>query len=152
MSIADCMAIRPHLQPIPDGHHWLFADFDDVPLPMFLDPEDDPDIIFGYLVRLLPPPFHNASFYWQWSCGHGLDRRTVRAHLFFWCSEKHTDREYENWANGSTAKQDGKYLTPLFLELCNQTTSLHRSLVKASMTRCRLGATASMSAKRERCR
>ena len=45
---------------------------------------------------LLPPEFYNVSFYWQWSCGHGLDGgKTLRAHLWFWCREKHTDREYE---------------------------------------------------------
>ena len=96
----------------PDGHHWLFADFDEVPLPMFLDPDDDPEIILGYLVRLLPPAFHNASFYWQWSCGHGLDRRSLRAHLFFWCSEKHTDREYENWAKWINGEAGWKILDP----------------------------------------
>lgn len=90
----------------PSGHYWVFADFDEVPLPMFLDPDDDPEIILGYLVRLLPAEFHNVSFFWQWSCGHGLDRRSLRAHLFFWCSEKHTDRDLENWAkwiNGEAA-------------------------------------------------
>ena len=96
----------------PDGHHWLFADFDEVPLPIFLDPDDDPEIILGYLVRLLPPAFHNASFYWQWSCGHGLDRRSLRAHLFFWCSEKHTDREYENWARWINGEAGWKILDP----------------------------------------
>ncbi len=96
----------------PGGHHWLFADFDEVPLPIFLDPDDDPEIILGYLVRLLPPAFHNASFYWQWSCGHGLDRRSLRAHLFFWCSEKHTDREYENWAKWINGDAGWKILDP----------------------------------------
>ncbi len=96
----------------PDGHHWIFADFDEVPLPLFLDSDDDPGIILGYLVRLLPPAFHSASFYWQWSCGHGLDRRTVRAHLFFWCSEKHTDREYERWAEWINGEAGWKILDP----------------------------------------
>ncbi len=96
----------------PDGHHWLFADFDEVPLPMFLDPDDDPEIILSYLVRLLPPAFHNTSFYWQWSCGHGLDRGSLRAHLFFWCSEKHTDREYENWAKWINGDAGWKILDP----------------------------------------
>ena len=96
----------------PDGHHWLFADFDEVPLPIFLDPDDGPEIILGYLVRLLPPALHNASFYWQWSCGHGLDRRSLRAHLFFWCSEKHTDREYENWAKWINGEAGWKILDP----------------------------------------
>ena len=90
----------------------MFADFDEVPLPIFLDPDDDPEIILGYLVRLLPPAFHNASFYWQWSCGHGLDRRSLRAHLFFWCSEKHTDRDYENWARSTNGEATWKILDP----------------------------------------
>jgi hypothetical protein len=96
----------------PDGHHWLFADFDEVPLPIFLDPDDDPEIILGYLVRLLPHAFHSTSFYWQWSCGHGLDRRSLRAHLFFWCSGKHTDREYENWAKWINGEAGWKILDP----------------------------------------
>ena len=97
----------------PTGHHWLFADFDEVPLPMFLDPADDPEIILGFLVRLLPPTFHNASFYWQWSCGQGLDGgKTLRAHLFFWNRQKHTDREYENWAKWLNGEAGWKILDP----------------------------------------
>ena len=55
--------------------------------------------------------FHNASFYWQWSCGHGLDGgKTLRAHLFFWSSEKHTDQEYENWAKWVNGEAGWKIL------------------------------------------
>ena len=86
-------------KPDPEGHHWFMADFDEVPLPLFLEPDDDPEILLGYLVRLLPAEFHNASYYWQWSCGQGLDGgRTLRAHIWFWVSKKHSDRAYENWA------------------------------------------------------
>jgi hypothetical protein len=95
------------------GHHWFCADFDEVPMPMFLDPDDDVQIILGYLVRLLPPVFWNVSFYWQWSCGHGLDGgKTLRAHLWFWCREKHTDREYEEWAKWINGEAGWKILDP----------------------------------------
>ena len=95
------------------GHHWMCADFDEVPMPMFLDPDDDVEIILGYLVRLLPPEFHNVSFYWQWSCGHGLDGgKTLRAHLWFWSREKHTDREYEEWAKWINGEAGWKILDP----------------------------------------
>jgi hypothetical protein len=95
------------------GHHWFCADFDEVPLPIFLDPGDDVEIILGYLVRLLPPVFWNVSFYWQWSCGHGLDGgKTLRAHLWFWSREKHTDREYENWAKWINGEAGWKILDP----------------------------------------
>ena len=93
----------------PNGHHWLFLDFDEIALPMFLEPDDDVELLLGYLVRLLPPTFHDASYYWQWSCGHGLDGgKSLRAHLFFWNSEKHTDHEYGNWArwiNGTAGEK-----------------------------------------------
>ena len=95
------------------GHHWFCADFDEVPMPMFLDPDDDVEIILGYLVRLLPPVFWNVSFYWQWSCGHGLDGgKTLRAHLWFWCREKHTDKEFENWARWINGEAGWKILDP----------------------------------------
>ena len=57
------------------GHHWFCADFDEVPMPMFLDPGDDVEIILGYLVRLLPPVFWNVSFYWQWELRPRSGRR-----------------------------------------------------------------------------
>lgn len=81
----------------PAQHHWLFLDFDEVEMPLFIH-KDDPEIALGYLVRLLPIEFHEASYFWQWSCGHGLDGfKTLRAHLWFWCDEPHADGDYVNW-------------------------------------------------------
>jgi hypothetical protein len=97
----------------PDGHHWMMLDFDEVPLPLFLEPDDDPELLIGFLVRLLPPTFHDASYYWQWSCGQGVDGwRTLRAHLYFWNAEKHTDREYENWTKWVNGGAGWKVLDP----------------------------------------
>jgi hypothetical protein len=97
----------------PDGHHWMMLDFDEVPLPLFLEPDDDPELLIGFLVRLLPPTFHDASYYWQWSCGQGVDGwRTLRAHLYFWNAEKHTDREYENWTKWVNGEAGWKVLDP----------------------------------------
>ena len=55
----------------PQGHHWVLCDFDEIELPLFLEPDDDPELITGYLVRLLPRPFWTCSYVWQWSCGQG---------------------------------------------------------------------------------
>jgi hypothetical protein len=95
----------------PVGHHWMFFDFDEVRLPLLIDPTDDPDIALGFLVRLLPPAFWDVSYYWQWSCGQGLDGgKTLRAHLFFWCRDKHTDRQFENWAKWVNGQAGEKIL------------------------------------------
>ena len=100
----------------PDGHHWMFIDFDEVPLPLFLEPDDDPELLLGYLVRLLPASFHDASYYWQWSCGQGLDGgQTLRAHLFFWCADKHTDADFKNWALWLNGEAGWKVTDPCVL-------------------------------------
>lgn len=95
----------------PDQHHWFMCDFDDVPLPLCVHP-DDAEIALGYLVRLLPAPFHDASYYWQWSCGHGINRQSLRAHLFFWSSTAHTDKEFEEWAKTINGDANEKLLDP----------------------------------------
>ena len=82
-----------------EGHHWVLFDFDEIVLPLFLEPDDDAELLTGYLVRLLPRPFWSACYFWQWSCGQGVDGgKTLRCHLWFWSREKRTDREMENWA------------------------------------------------------
>jgi hypothetical protein len=82
-----------------EGHHWVLLDFDEIDLPLFLEPDDDAELLTGYLVRLLPRPFWSASYFWQWSCGQGVDGgKTLRCHLWFWSREKRTDLELENWA------------------------------------------------------
>jgi hypothetical protein len=87
----------------------VFLDFDDIALPLFLEPDDDPELITGYLARLLPRAFWTCSYFWQWSCGQGFDGgKTLRCHLWFWSREKRTEYEMENWAltlNGETGKR-----------------------------------------------
>jgi hypothetical protein len=94
-----------------EGHHWFMADFDGVPLPLFLEADDDPELLLRYLTRFLPPAFHDVSFYWQWSCGQGIDGwKTLRAHLWFWSREKHTDAEFERWAQWVNGEAGWKVL------------------------------------------
>lgn len=82
----------------PAGHHWVMLDLDAIPTPMFVTLPDDIKVAVGYLVRLLPPEFHDASFHWQWSCGAGLDGwKTLRVHLWFWSERRHTDQELRRW-------------------------------------------------------
>jgi hypothetical protein len=98
----------------PTGHHWMMCDFDEAQLPLFLNADDDPELLLRFLVGFLPPGFHAASFYWQWSCGQGLDGgKTLRAHLWFWSRDKHSDAEYENWARWVNGTAGWKILDPV---------------------------------------
>jgi hypothetical protein len=100
----------------PAGHHWFMVDFDEVRMPMFLEPDDDPELLLRFLTRFLPAAFHDASFYWQWSCGQGIDRwRTLRAHLWFWSKDKHTDAELERWAQWVNGEAGWKILDPVVM-------------------------------------
>jgi hypothetical protein len=81
----------------PAGHFWLMIDFDAVPVPPAIDP-DNAEACLRYLTGLLPDPFRHADFVWQWSSGHGFDRHTLRVHLFFWSQERRTDAEFKRWA------------------------------------------------------
>jgi hypothetical protein len=82
----------------PVGHHWVMLDLDAIPTPMFFTLPDDIEIAVGYMVRLLPSEFHDASFHWQWSCGAGLDGwKTLRVHLWFWSERRHTDQDLRRW-------------------------------------------------------
>ena len=107
----------------PAGHHWIFADFDAVDLPMFLDPADDPKLVLGYLVRLLPPAFHNVSYYWQWSCGHGLDGGKRFALICSFGAARSTPTgNTRTGRSGSTVTRDGRYWTR---RVPNSATKLH---------------------------
>jgi hypothetical protein len=82
----------------PAGHHWIMLDLDSIATPMLLAPPDDIEVVVGFLVRLLPAEFHDASFHWQWSCGAGLDGwKTLQIHLWFWSERRHTDQELRRW-------------------------------------------------------
>lgn len=96
----------------PVGHHWLMIDVDELPMPVFID-RDDRDIALGYLVRLLPAEFHNATHVYQWSSGAGLDGwATLRVHLWFWLDRKVIDRDLVNWARMFNLDRGAKTLDP----------------------------------------
>jgi hypothetical protein len=74
------------IQPAPDGLRWVMLDFDKVPVAT-LGLGDHASRI-AFLINLLPPEFHNASFSYQWSSSAGLDNwTTLSCHLWFWLKE-----------------------------------------------------------------
>lgn len=83
----------------PQGHNWLMVDFDAIPTPWAINPLDDLGYTAGFLCRLLPHEFHDASYYWHWSGGAGVDGwKTLRCHLWFWLARKIKDSDLKDWA------------------------------------------------------
>ncbi len=73
----------------PNGVRWIMLDFDNVPAPDGLSTSRDR---LEYLVSMLPEPFHDASYHYQWSASAGLDGwDNISAHLWFWLTEPWRD-------------------------------------------------------------
>jgi len=55
--------------------------------------------ICEYIVHLLPPEFHDASYHWQLSSSAGVfDQTTVSAHFWFWLAKPIPDIALRAWA------------------------------------------------------
>ncbi len=76
----------------PEGLSWAMLDFDAIPLPDGLSPASREAI--DWLIEKLPEPFHDATYFYQFSSSTGIfhpDGRPRKAglnvHLFFWFSQ-----------------------------------------------------------------
>lgn len=75
-----------------EGLSWAMLDFDAIPLPDGLSPASREAI--EWLIEKLPEPFHDATYFYQFSSSTGIfhpDGRPRKAglnvHLFFWFSQ-----------------------------------------------------------------
>jgi hypothetical protein len=80
---------------VPEGIPWVMCDFDKVPIPADLPPDDRVE----YLVRQLPDYMHDVTYHFQFSSSAGVKGwDTISAHVWFWLSEPRTDAEMIRWA------------------------------------------------------
>jgi hypothetical protein len=64
------------------------ADIDGWIMPEWADLVDNPDKVIEAAIRdVLPPEFHGAKCYWQFSSSMGFVTGVLKVHLFFWLSE-----------------------------------------------------------------
>jgi hypothetical protein len=78
------------------AHHWIALDIDSLPCPEWIDQFDEPDRVVEYIVDLLPPEFHAASCYWEFTSGAGL-KPGIRMRLWFWADRPLADWELKAW-------------------------------------------------------
>jgi hypothetical protein len=82
------------------GRYWVLIDFDKVPLPDGLRLADSVAAVSEYLVMLLPPEFHQASYHWQLSSSTSIgDPAVVSMHLWFWLDRPIPDAYLKAWAS-----------------------------------------------------
>jgi len=117
-----------HYQEPPEGLSWAMLDFDKIPLPDGLSPTSVEAI--EYVIAKLPEPFHQASYFYQFSSSTGIVRpdgtslkRGLNVHLFFWFSRPIT----------------GAVLKAYLMGHCIQTQFLERCLNKAGQPMIRYG-------------
>jgi hypothetical protein len=88
---------RAYYRMNPAGVTWMMADFDKLPEPEGLHPDDR----LSYLVSRLPVEFHEVSHYYQWSSSMGLPSRAglLSGHLWYCLETPRTDAEMMRWAD-----------------------------------------------------
>jgi Primase C terminal 2 (PriCT-2) len=79
---------------------WLLLDFDSIVGPA-TDPArlGDPEEAVRFLASHLPPVFHGASCWWQFTSGAGI-KPGIRMRLAYWLSRPLSDQELKSWLPG----------------------------------------------------
>jgi hypothetical protein len=89
----------PYFRSTEGGQDWLCLDFDKVPCPSDLQPNDEPERAIRYLISLLPSEFDGVTCHWQWSSRAGLYGWSVlKAHLWFMLDQRRGDEQLRAWA------------------------------------------------------
>ena len=95
----------------PTGQPWILLDFDGIPLPSAINFIEHPAQGIGYLVSLLPPYFHKASYHYHLSSRAGLDGgKTIRAHIWYWLDHSVPNELLKQWAK--EVNSFGKLIDP----------------------------------------
>lgn len=91
--------------------HWVCIDVDRY-TPGFADPVLEPELaVHDFIVEVLPPAFHEASFHWQLSSSAGMKASDkLKAHIWFWLEEPLTSAQLKAWGK----QFDGQVDTALF--------------------------------------
>jgi hypothetical protein len=78
------------------AHHWIALDIDALSCPDRIDPTEEPDAAVEYAVEHLPPEFHGATCFWQFTASQNI-KPGLSLRLWFWSDRKLTDEELKIW-------------------------------------------------------
>lgn len=97
---AEARVLRNTESTFDEPHHWCMLDVDGYE-PICSDPVREPEAACQeFILDRLPKEFHDRSFYWQLSSSAGAPGKeaTLKAHLWFWLSEKCDSVALRTWA------------------------------------------------------
>jgi hypothetical protein len=91
---------------------WFALDFDHIQAPALTDAATDPEAAIEHLIGLLPPEFHDASCFWQFTASQSLPDHegTLSARLWYWAEEPLTDADLTRWA--AHVNRSGRLIDP----------------------------------------
>lgn len=90
------------------GHQWVCLDVDGIEVPSSVSTNQQR---LDYVVSLLPKPFQDVSYHFQWSSSPGLTKTAkgvyrigwndrISVHLWYFLSEPWTDTQLHDWVGG----------------------------------------------------
>jgi hypothetical protein len=89
------------------GERWVCFDFDKISPPPAICAATRPDEAMEYLADLLPPEFHDVTFWGQWSSSSGINGwATLSAHLWFMLDKPVTDDDLWLWGKSINSPID----------------------------------------------
>lgn len=88
----------------PMPRRWVMLDMDKIEVPAYFDPAKNPEAIITWLINHLPEPFRNVSCVYKFSSSQSVpakigeeSKKTVSAHLWFWCDKPVADDEWKRY-------------------------------------------------------
>lgn len=88
----------------PDGKDGLKPTITDRNLSLFCLDVDGFDGAIDDFIELLPEPFQDADYIYQYSASYGLTSDQLKVHLFFWLDEPVHNLDLKEWAHNSGIK------------------------------------------------
>lgn len=98
------------------ARRFLAIDLDAISAPAGTDPITDPEDAVEYLIGLLPPEFHDARCWWQWTASQGFKPDTLNARLWFWLPYPIGDKELRRWAEYINAEAGFRLIDPTLFD------------------------------------
>jgi putative DNA primase/helicase len=93
--------------------HWLMLDTDKVEYGEGLDVVENPAEVIQFIKNGLPEPLRNSRCIYQFSSSQNVPekigdapKRTVSAHLWFWCDRPVSDEEWKRYFKAHDSKVD----------------------------------------------
>lgn len=103
---------------IDDPQPWMMIDIDSLECPSSIDPIASPEYVIEHAINELPTEFKDVSCHRQFSSSMGVDGgKLIKAHLWFWLTDKKTSSELRDWAHSLNHTRGYKLIDPVVFNI-----------------------------------